>query len=95
MPSFLPNVLSPGFWKGLWRDVRLVWKVAMDPRVSTSQKAILIAVAAYLISPFDLIPGFLPIIGQMDDLAILMLGLKLFLRVVPDEIVAEHRQSLG
>ena len=69
---------------------RLVWDLARDPRVPLSQKAVLGGIAVYLASPIDLIPDFIPVIGQMDDLAVLILGLDWFIRNAPPDVVAEH-----
>ena len=91
LDRLLPNILSPGFWKKLWADVKLAWRLTLDPDVPSYLKLIPAVVGVYLLSPFDLIPGFLPIIGQIDDLAILLLGIKLFIRLAPDEVVQRYR----
>ena len=49
------------------------------------------AVAAYVASPIDLIPDFIPVIGYLDDLIIVPLGIALVIRMIPPEIMAEHR----
>ena len=49
---------------------RLIWGLARDPRVPVQQKAVLAGIAAYLAFPIDLIPDFIPIIGQLDDLLV-------------------------
>jgi len=69
---------------------RLVWSLARDERVPLRQKLLLGGIAAYLASPIDLIPDFIPVIGQMDDLAVLILGLDWFIRNAPPDVVAEH-----
>jgi uncharacterized membrane protein YkvA (DUF1232 family) len=69
---------------------RLVWALARDPRVPTRQKLVLGAVAGYLVLPFDLIPDFIPVIGQLDDLGVLIFGLDFFIRNAPPEVVEEH-----
>ncbi|HET8568084.1 MAG TPA: YkvA family protein [Candidatus Limnocylindria bacterium] len=69
---------------------RLVWGLARDPRVSIGGKAILAGVVGYLVLPIDVVPDFLPVVGQLDDLAVLLLGVDLFIRSAPDEVVKEH-----
>ena len=54
-------------------------------------KAVALAVAVYALSPIDLIPDFIPVIGYLDDLIIVPLGILLAVRLIPAEILAEHR----
>jgi len=74
---------------------RLIWALARDPRVPLGQKAVLGGIAAYLAFPLDIIPDFIPVIGQMDDLAVLILGLDWFLRNAPPEVVEEHMAKIA
>jgi uncharacterized membrane protein YkvA (DUF1232 family) len=69
---------------------RLVWALARDPRVPTQQKLVLGAVAGYLVFPIDIIPDFIPVLGQLDDLGVLIFGLDFFIRNAPKEVVEEH-----
>lgn len=69
---------------------RLVWGLARDPRVPMQQKLVLGAVAAYLAFPIDIIPDFVPVIGELDDVAVLILGLDWFIRNAPADVVDEH-----
>lgn len=69
---------------------RLVWGLARDPRVGGAQKLILVGIVGYLLMPIDVIPDFLPILGQLDDVAIVLLGLDLFIKSAPDDVVDEH-----
>lgn len=91
---FLPNVLSPGYWRKTYGELRLAWLLLRDPAVPAYQKVLPAAVLVYLLSPFDFIPGFLPIIGQLDDLAILLFGVKAFVYIAPEERVSAHKQAL-
>lgn len=77
----------------LKRDTLALWIAARDPRVSWVAKAIAGAVAAYALSPIDLIPDFIPVLGYLDDLIILPLGILLAIRLVPDPLMAEFRQA--
>lgn len=69
---------------------RLVWGLARDPRVPGAQKLILVGIVGYLLMPIDVIPDFIPILGQLDDVAIVLLGLDLFIKSAPQEVVDEH-----
>src|SRR6478672_2440129 len=79
--------------RALRRDVHALYLAARDPRVPWYAKALAIAVAAYATSPIDLIPDFIPVIGYLDDLIIVPLGLALAIRLIPPEVMAEHRQA--
>ena len=68
---------------------RLYWRLFRDPRVSILPKALLVLTLVYVISPFDVIPDFIPVIGEMDDVAVVLSGLWLFIRLCPPEVVRE------
>jgi uncharacterized membrane protein YkvA (DUF1232 family) len=72
--------------------VRMVWGILRDPRTPIGLKAILGAALAYVVLPVDLIPDAVPIIGQADDLTVLLLTLDLFIQNAPAEVRAEHAQ---
>lgn len=69
---------------------RMVWGIMRDPRTPIGLKAIMGAALAYVVLPVDLIPDALPIIGQADDLTVLLLTLDLFIHNAPPEVRAEH-----
>lgn len=75
----------------LKRDVIALWLAARDPRVPWHAKAVAGAVAAYALSPIDLIPDFIPIIGLLDDLLIVPAGIALAVRLIPAPIMADLR----
>jgi uncharacterized membrane protein YkvA (DUF1232 family) len=75
------------------RDVRALYLASRDPRVPWYAKALGIAVAAYALSPIDLIPDFVPVLGYLDDLIIVPLGIFLVVRLIPPDIMAEHRAA--
>ena len=77
------------------RQVKLTWRLLFDPRVPLWSKIIPPATLIYLLSPVDIVPDVALGLGQMDDIAILLLGLKLFIEIAPPEIVREHMQALG
>ena len=77
--------------KAIKRDVVAVYFAARDPRTSTVARVLAIAVAAYALSPIDLIPDFIPIIGYLDDLIIVPLDLILVIRMLPAEVLIAAR----
>ena len=72
------------------RLAKLVWRLARDPRVPARVKATAFVLGAYLFSPVDLIPDFIPGLGQLDDLLIAALALDQMLNRVPPEVVRDH-----
>jgi uncharacterized membrane protein YkvA (DUF1232 family) len=74
---------------------RLIWGLARDGRVPPKQKLVLGGIAAYLAFPIDLIPDFIPVIGELDDLAVLILGLDWFIRNAPPDVVEEHMARIA
>jgi uncharacterized membrane protein YkvA (DUF1232 family) len=74
------------------RDAIALWLAARDPRTPAAAKIVAGAVAAYALSPIDLIPDFIPVIGYLDDLLIVPLGILLAVRLVPPVLMAEFRE---
>ena len=89
-----PVVTSPGALAQLVRQLRLVWRLLKDSRISLFPKLIPLAAVAYIISPIDLLPDFVLGLGQVDDVGIALLGVALFMEVCPRAIVDEHRAAL-
>jgi uncharacterized membrane protein YkvA (DUF1232 family) len=79
--------------RALKRDVNALYRAARDPRVPWYAKALAIAIAAYALSPVDLIPDFIPVLGYLDDLIIVPAGIWLAVRLIPPEVMAEHRAA--
>jgi uncharacterized membrane protein YkvA (DUF1232 family) len=75
----------------LKRDVTALWIAARDPRTAVSAKLVAAAVAAYALSPIDLIPDFIPVLGHLDDLLIVPAGIWLAVRMVPEALMIEFR----
>jgi uncharacterized membrane protein YkvA (DUF1232 family) len=69
---------------------RLVWGIVRDPRTPIGLKGLLAAALAYVVTPVDLIPDAIPIIGQADDLTVLLLVLDLFIQNAPAQVRSEH-----
>ena len=76
----------------LMRDVHAIYLAARDPRVPWYAKALAVAVAGYALSPIDLIPDFIPVLGYLDDLVIVPLGVWLVVSLIPADVMAEYRQ---
>jgi len=72
------------------RDVVALYLAARDRRTPLVAKVAAAGVAAYALSPIDLIPDFIPVLGQLDDLGVLIFGLDFFIRNAPKEVVEEH-----
>jgi uncharacterized membrane protein YkvA (DUF1232 family) len=79
----------------IWRSAQLIWRLMLDARVSLLPKLIVPLVILYVLSPLDLIPDVLVGLGQLDDIAILFFGTKLFINLCPPDVVMEHRRALS
>ncbi len=77
--------------RNLKRDVHAVWLAARHPGTPWHAKALALAVAAYALSPIDLIPDFVPVLGYLDDLLIVPLGILAVRRLIPPDVLAECR----
>jgi uncharacterized membrane protein YkvA (DUF1232 family) len=75
----------------LKRDVHAIYLAADNPRVPWYAKILAMAVAGYALSPIDLIPDFIPVLGYVDDLIIVPLGIWLVVSLIPEEVMAEYR----
>ena len=84
----------PNLMATLFSELRLAWRLMREPRVALVAKAVPALAALYVVSPLDFIPDVLPVIGQVDDLGILILSVKLFLRLVPPAIKAFHAGAI-
>jgi uncharacterized membrane protein YkvA (DUF1232 family) len=76
------------------QQLMLTWRLMTDRRVSIIPKIVFFLPFVYLISPIDLIPDLIPVLGQMDDFALLVAGFKLLETMSPGGIVAEHREAI-
>jgi len=73
------------------RDVVALWLAARDRRTPWYAKALALALAAYALSPIDLIPDFVPVLGYLDDAVIVPLGILLTVMLIPGDLMAEFR----
>jgi uncharacterized membrane protein YkvA (DUF1232 family) len=89
-------------WRGplfvhLWRSLphlpnfaRLFWRLFRDRRVPISLKGMVVVAGLYVLSPLDVLPDYLPLIGQLDDVSLLLLAGYYFIRWSPTRVVREH-----
>jgi uncharacterized membrane protein YkvA (DUF1232 family) len=88
-------------WRDRWtswarsirHDAHALYLACRDPRVPWHAKALAIGIAAYALSPIDLIPDFIPVLGYLDELILLPLAIALVVKVIPPEIMAQHRAA--
>ncbi len=79
--------------RGLKRDIVALWLAARDPRVPWPIKALAAAVAAYALSPIDLIPDFIPVLGLLDDLLLVPAGIWVVVRLIPSPVMEDLRRQ--
>ena len=70
-----------------------IYFAARDPRTPWYAKALALCVAGYALSPIDLIPDFVPVLGYLDDLVIVPLGILAVVRLIPPEVMTENRAA--
>ena len=77
--------------RALKRDAYAVYLAARDPNTPWYVKILALMVAAYAFSPIDLIPDFIPVLGYLDDLILVPLGIWLVVRLIPEQAMADYR----
>jgi uncharacterized membrane protein YkvA (DUF1232 family) len=77
--------------RALRRDAHAIYLASRDPRLPWTVKLLAIAVAGYALSPIDLIPDFIPVLGVLDDLIIVPLGIWLVIALIPEGLMREYR----
>ena len=81
-----------GEWaRALKRDIHAIYLCAHDPRTPWYAKALAILVAGYALSPIDLIPDVIPVLGYLDDMIVVPLGILAVVRLIPPDVLAENR----
>ena len=85
---------TAGILADMIKNARLTWRLLQDHRVSPWLKAIPFAILLYVLSPLDLVPDPILGLGQLDDLALILLGIKLFIDLCPEEIIRQHLAEL-
>ena len=91
MPPWL-RAAKDWAWR-IKRDVLALWIAGRDRRTPLLAKLVAAAVAAYAFSPIDLIPDIIPVLGYLDDLVVLPLGILLAIRLIPAALMAEFRAA--
>jgi uncharacterized membrane protein YkvA (DUF1232 family) len=91
--KFTPEKI--GILKSIFNHVRLVGRLLKDARVPSYLKVLPFAPLLYALFPLDVIPDLIPIVGQLDDLGVILLGLQTFISMSPQEVVQEHRDELA
>jgi uncharacterized membrane protein YkvA (DUF1232 family) len=81
--------------KDVARQGRLAWRLFWDQRVPLWTKLIPPVALGYVLFPLDIIPDVVPGLGQLDDVAVLLIGVKLFIELSPPDVVHEHLRALG
>src|SRR5437870_7443544 len=85
---------APALLRALVSNARLAVRLLREPRVPLFVKAVPVLALLYVISPLDFIPDVLPVIGELDDLGIVLLAVNLFLTLCPADSVAFHRSAI-
>jgi len=80
--------------RGLKREVQVLYRAFRDQRTPWYGKAFAALVVAYAFSPIDLVPDFVPILGYLDDLVLLPLGILLAVRMIPPQVMADARAQV-
>jgi uncharacterized membrane protein YkvA (DUF1232 family) len=89
-----PSVDRLKSWaRSVRRDVHALYLAGRDPRVPWYAKTLAVVVAGYALSPLDLIPDFIPVVGYLDDLILVPIGILVVIRLIPADIMAEHRAA--
>ncbi len=83
--------MGPSLAHRIRTEAHAVWLAVRDPRTPLAAKLVGLLVAAYALSPIDLIPDFIPVIGLLDDAVLIPLGIWLFERLIPADLMREHR----
>ena len=92
MVSLLTNRIK-AWAKSLKRDVMTLWFVLRHPHTPWLARALAAILTAYALSPIDLIPDFIPVLGYLDDLIIVPLGIWLLLKIIPEQVLMECRNQ--
>lgn len=90
----MPSISRLKEWaRRIKRDAVAVYFAARDPRTPWMARVLAVAVAAYALSPIDLIPDFIPVLGYLDDVLIVPLGLWLVIRFIPPDVLKASREK--
>lgn len=91
----MSDVRHSGTLAEILRSLRLAWRLLNDPRASLLTKLAIPALALiYLLFPVDVAPDFIPLLGQLDDVAVLVIALRAFIALCPPDIVRQHEMGM-
>ena len=90
-----PSDRGPGWLKQWINNLRLAWQLERDPQVPLWVKLIPAAAMAYIVLPFDFIPDWLLGPGQLDDLGLFLLSLRLLIDMSPPQVVQRHLSRMS
>lgn len=85
----------PSLWRTLLGHARLSLRLLREPAVPLLLKVLPLAAAGYLLSPLDGVPDFIPVLGQLDDIGVVLVALESFLKLCPERVVAHHRAAMA
>jgi uncharacterized membrane protein YkvA (DUF1232 family) len=85
--------MGPSLAHRIRTEAHAVWLAARDPRTPLYAKLFGLLIAAYALSPIDLIPDFIPVLGLLDDAILIPIGVWLFEKMIPRDQFAEHRAA--
>ena len=89
-----PYIPQGNFIRELIQQAKLAYNLILDPRVHPVTKLIPVVALGYLLLPIDVAPDVIPLLGQLDDAAVLMIGLRMFFEFAPAGVVEEHLKRL-
>lgn len=92
--SLAGQVKDIGFLGELWQQIRLVYYLIRDKDVPIYLKLLPLLGIGYILFPIDFAPDFIPVLGQLDDLTLLIIGAKVFIEMAPPEIVARYSAQM-
>jgi len=84
----------PSLLRTLVTHARLSLRLLRDPAVPVGVKLLPVVAGLYLVAPIDGMPDFIPVLGQLDDLGVVLLALESFLKLCPESVVAHHRSAM-
>ncbi len=82
-----------GLLQELVRNASLAWRLRLDSRGPLLAKLLPVGTLVYLLSPIDLVPDVVPVLGQLDDLLVIVLGVRAFIALCPPELVQAHQSG--
>ena len=90
-----PYIPQGNFIRELIQQAKLAYNLIMDPRVHPVTKLIPLVALGYILLPIDIAPDVIPLLGQLDDAAVLIFGLRMFFEFAPPGVVEEHLRQLA